>query len=106
MQNRNAVRYVGVGAAICGVLIVGSSNLVLTGAAMAADKPATSAPAAKITEDQAKEIALKAMPGKVTKVVIEKKKGKTVYAVEIQSEKQGEKDVWVDVMTGKVVGID
>ena len=46
------------------------------------------------------------MPGKVTKVVIEKKKGKTVYAVEIMSAKQGEKDVLVDVMTGKVVGID
>ena len=108
MQNRNAFRYVGapVWAAICGALIIGGSNLLLAGAAMAKDKPAAAPADAKITEDQAKEIALKAMPGKVTKVVIEKKKGKTVYAVEIQSEKQGERDVWVDIMTGKVVGID
>ena len=108
MLNRNDFRYAGaqVGAAICGALIISASTLVLAGAAVAADKPAASAPAAKITEEQAKEIALKALPGKVTKVVIEKKKGKTVYAVEIMSAKQGEKDVLVDVMTGKVVGID
>ena len=108
MQNRNAPRYVGarLGAAICGALIISGSNLVLAGAAIAKDKPAASAPDAKITEDQAKEIALKVMPGKVTGVAIEKKKGKTVYAVEIMTEKQGEKDVWVDVVSGKVIGID
>ena len=109
MQNRKTIPNAGarVGAAICGALIIGGSGLVPVGAAMAQDKPAASAPAgAKITEEQAKVIALKAMPGKVTKVVIEKRKGKTVYAVEIQSETKGEKDVWVDVVTGKVVGID
>lgn len=110
MENRNAIRSVGarlgaIGATICGALIIGG-QLGLAGTALAADKPAASAPAAKITEEQAKEIALKAMPGKVTKVAIEKRKGKTVYAVEIMSAKQGEKDVWVDIMTGKVIGID
>ena len=108
MQNRNAFRYVGapVWAAICGALIIGGSNLLLAGAAMAKDKPAAAPADAKITEDQAKEIALKAMPGKVTGVAIEKKKGKTVYAVEIMTEKKGEKDVLVDVVSGKVIGID
>jgi uncharacterized membrane protein YkoI len=42
----------------------------------------------------------------VTKVVIEKKKGKNVYVVEIMSEKKGEIDVFVDVLSGKVVGTD
>ena len=108
MQNRNAFRHLGapLGAAICAALISSGSNLLLAGAALAKDKPAAAPAEAKITEDQAKEIALKTLPGKVTGVAIEKKKGKTVYAVEIMTEKQGEKDVLVDVVTGKVIGID
>jgi hypothetical protein len=51
-------------------------------------------------------IALKTIPGKVTKVVIEKKKGKNVYVVEIMTEKKGEIDVFVDIVSGKVIGTD
>ena len=61
---------------------------------------------AKITAEQAAAIAVKTMPGKVTDVKVEKKKGKNVYAVEIQTEGQGEKDVLVDIVTGEVVGVD
>ena len=105
MQNRHAARRLGglVGAALCSALAVGASSLMLAGSAMAADKPAA---AAKITEDEAKAIALKTIPGKVTKVVIEKKKGKNVYVVEIMSEKKGEIDVFVDIVSGKVIGTD
>jgi uncharacterized membrane protein YkoI len=63
-------------------------------------------PAAKITEEQAKKIALERIPGKVTDVAIEKKGGKNVYVIEIQSPEQGEKDVFVDIETGKIVGRD
>jgi uncharacterized membrane protein YkoI len=63
-------------------------------------------PAAKITEEQAKKIALERIPGKVTDVVIEKKGGKNVYVIEIQSPEQGEKDVFVDIETGKIIGTD
>jgi len=63
-------------------------------------------PAAKITEEQAKKIALERIPGKVTDVAIEKKQGKNVYVIEIQSQEQGEKDVFVDIETGKIVGTD
>ena len=62
-------------------------------------------PAAKITEEQAKKIALEQIPGKVTDVTIEKKGGKNVYVIEIQSPDQGEKDV-VDIETGKIIGTD
>ncbi|MEH2588941.1 PepSY domain-containing protein [Bradyrhizobium sp. AZCC 1721] len=62
--------------------------------------------AAKITEEQAKKIALERIPGEVTDVVIEKKRGKNVYVIEIQSPEQGEKDVFVDIQTGKIVGTD
>ncbi|UPJ52750.1 PepSY domain-containing protein [Bradyrhizobium sp. 200] len=63
-------------------------------------------PAAKITEEQAKKIALERIPGEVTDVAIEKKRGKNVYVIEIQSPEQGEKDVFVDIETGKIIGTD
>ena len=63
-------------------------------------------PAAKITEEQAKKIALERIPGEVTDVAIEKKRGKNVYVIEIQSPEQGEKDVFVDMESGKIVGTD
>jgi uncharacterized membrane protein YkoI len=105
MLNRHTSRRLGarVGVALCGALAISAASLVLEDNAIAQDKPAA---AAKITEEQAKAIALKAIPGKVTKVVIEKKKGKNVYVVEIMSEKKGEIDVFVDIVSGKVIGTD
>jgi uncharacterized membrane protein YkoI len=66
-------------------------------------QPAT--PTAKITTEQASEIALKLVPGRVTSVVIERKRGRNVYVVEIITN-GGEKDVFVDIETGRVVGTD
>ena len=60
---------------------------------------------AKITQEQAKKIALERIPGEVTEVTIEKKKGKEVYVIEIQTSK-GEKDVFVDMESGKIVGTE
>jgi uncharacterized membrane protein YkoI len=60
---------------------------------------------AKISKEQATKIALQMMPGKVTSVVIERKRGKNVYVVEIQT-RRGEKDVFVDIETGKIVGTE
>jgi uncharacterized membrane protein YkoI len=90
--------------ALCGALFVGCA-----GPAFAGSTDATAAPlpaGAKITSEQASAIALKAMPGKVTGVTVEKKLGKNVYVVEIMSESQGEKDVFVDLVSGKVIGTD
>jgi uncharacterized membrane protein YkoI len=63
-------------------------------------------PAAKISEEQATKIALERIPGKVTDVKIERKRGKNVYVVEIQTQDGGEKDVFVDIESGKIVGTD
>jgi uncharacterized membrane protein YkoI len=63
-------------------------------------------PVAKITIEQATKIALERIPGEVTEVKIERKRGKHVYAVEIQTPDKGERDVFVDIQTGEVVGID
>jgi len=62
-------------------------------------------PATKISEEQATKIALERIPGKVTSVTIERKRGKNVYVVEIQTP-DGEKDVFVDIVSGKIVGTE
>ena len=87
-------------AILCGAALIGSC------AWAAGDMPSLKPLGAKITEEQAREIALKIMPGNVTGVAIEKKKGKQVYVVEIMSKTKGEKDVFVDIVSGKVIGID
>ena len=70
-------------------------------------RAAVKSPVAKITEAQATEIALKMIPGTATSVAIEKKRGRKVYVVEIIAKADGaEKDVFVDMATGAVVGTD
>jgi len=63
-------------------------------------------PTPKITPEQATETALKAMPGRMTSVVIERKRGKHVYVVEIMTSNAGEKDVLVDIESGEIVGTE
>ncbi len=65
-----------------------------------------STPAPKISEEQAKAAASKLVAGRVTSVVIEKKKGKNVYVVEIRTPDGAEKDVLVDIETGQVLGTE
>ena len=62
---------------------------------------------AKITKGEAMKAALKEVPGKVTDVTVERKRGRNVYVIEIVAEKDGkENDVLVDMQTGAVLGID
>jgi len=63
-------------------------------------------PVAKITPEQATEAALKAISGRVTSVVIERKRGRHVYVVEIMTNNAGEKDVLVDIESGEIVGTE
>jgi uncharacterized membrane protein YkoI len=60
----------------------------------------------KISAEQASNTALKTISGRVTSVVIERKRGKLVYVVEIMTNNAGEKDVFVDIDSGEVVGTD
>jgi hypothetical protein len=70
------------------------------------DKPSRQkSPVAKISREQATKIALEQIPGRVTDVTIERKLGKNVYVVEIRTPR-GEKDVFVDIETGKIVGTE
>jgi Peptidase propeptide and YPEB domain len=60
----------------------------------------------KITEDQAKAIALRKVAGKVTEVSIERKFGKLTYVIEIQVKDGPETDVIIDMQTGEVLGTE
>jgi hypothetical protein len=63
-------------------------------------------PEPRITQEQATEAALKIMPGRVTSVVIERKRGRYVYVVEIMTKDAGERDVLVDIQSGEIVGTE
>jgi uncharacterized membrane protein YkoI len=74
---------------------------------LAENKPQFDPPVAKISGQQATEIALKKVPGEATSVSIERKRRKNVYVVEILAKADGvETDVFVDIETGEVVGTD
>lgn len=49
---------------------------------------------------------MQTIPGKANSVKIERKRSKNVYVVEIITKDQAEKDVFVDIESGEVVGTD
>ena len=81
-----------------------ASNVSTIGALR--DKPLKyTPPVAKVSGAEATKIALQRIPGVVTKLEIERKRGKNVYVVEIRTA-QGETDVFVDIESGDIVGTD
>jgi len=93
------------------LFIVGVAVGCMPGASAAGetkpDPAAAKVPAVRISEEQATRAALQVLPGKVTDVTIEKKRGKNVYVIEILAEKNGaETDVLVDTDTGAVLGVE
>ncbi len=62
---------------------------------------------ARISEEEAKKIAVKAVPGTVTGVAIEKKLGANRYVVEVIAADDGaETDVIIEMETGKVLATE
>lgn len=59
-----------------------------------------------ITEEQAKEIAIKEVPGIVTDIAIERKFSKIAYVVEIDANNGPETDVIIDANTGEVLSVE
>lgn len=60
----------------------------------------------RVTREQAIASAMKVVPGRVTSVDIERKGGKVVYVVEVQTPGGDETDVLIDVETGEVLGTE
>jgi Peptidase propeptide and YPEB domain len=82
-----------------------ASNVSSVGTLLQKPLPYTP-PVAKVSGERATQIALGAIPGKATSLKIERKRGKNVYTVEIMTKDQGEKDVFVDIESGDIVGTD
>ena len=81
--------------------------LEFLGTWLAAVTPAATAGGKSISEDDAKAIAIKAVPGKVINVAVEKLKGVNRYVVEVVPTAGGKEwDVIVDMTNGKVIGIE
>jgi uncharacterized membrane protein YkoI len=75
------------------------------------DKPAVGQTTTKevkfISEDEAKQIAEKKVPGKAVDVAIEKKRGANRYVVEVRPASGGkELDVIIDMVSGKVLAVE
>jgi uncharacterized membrane protein YkoI len=60
----------------------------------------------EISEKEAEQIALRAVPGIITDIVKEKKYGQMVYTVEIDPNPGVETDVFIDIYTGEVLLIE
>ena len=83
------------------------------GATAQTSTPAGSVAASKstdvkiISEDDAKAIAEKRVPGKAVDVAIEKKRGANRYVVEVRPAAGGkELDVIIDMVSGKVLAVE
>lgn len=60
-----------------------------------------------ISEEEAKQIAEKKVPGKAVDVAIEKKRGANRYVVEVRPASGGkELDVIIDMVSGKVLAVE
>ena len=59
-----------------------------------------------ITEEDARQIAIEIVPGRITDVEIERKFGKQCYVVEIDADRGPETDVIIEIATGKVLGTE
>lgn len=61
---------------------------------------------AKITMEQAREIALKRVNGTITDQELEKKRGKIIYSFDIKDANGKVFDVEIDAKTGKVLKVE
>jgi uncharacterized membrane protein YkoI len=71
-----------------------------------AEQQAKLARQAKITKEQAQEIALKRAPGNVESGELEREHGKLVYSFDIRNSKGTIDEVQVSAITGKIVRVE
>jgi uncharacterized membrane protein YkoI len=72
----------------------------------AQDKTSTKlAKGVKITMEQARETALKRVPGTIEEGELEKEKGKLIYSFDIRTS-DGITEVWVDAKSGEVINVE
>lgn len=78
----------------------------IAAAALAASTfAATTATKPKITMEQARAIALKKAPGKISSAELEKEHGKLIYSFDIATSAKAITEVNVDALNGKIVAV-
>jgi uncharacterized membrane protein YkoI len=96
-------------------LVMIATSLLMADVALAMTEPKTLqesqeqqrlARAAKITKEQAQEIATKRAPGNVESAELEREHGKLVYSFDIRNSKGTITEVQVSAITGKVVSVE
>ena len=91
-------------------LLTGGSLLMVQPAAAQKEseqaREAKLARLAKITKEQAQEIALKRAPGNVESAELEREHGKLVYSFDIRNAKGTIDEVQVSAITGKIVRVE
>src|SRR2546426_10674661 len=91
-------------------LLTGGSLLMVQPAAAQKEseqaREAKLARLAKITKEQAQEIALKRAPGNVESAELEREHGKLVYSFDIRNAKGTIDEVQVSAITGRIVRVE
>jgi uncharacterized membrane protein YkoI len=93
-------------AAMASLDIAGSSASIATSQDQKSSKQEKLARQAKITEEQARETALKRAPGTVEQSELEREHGQLVYSFDIRNAKGTITEVQVSAITGKVVRVE
>jgi uncharacterized membrane protein YkoI len=91
---------------ISALLMGGSLAMAKSAGQEATSNEAKLAKQAKITKEQAQEIALKRAPGTVESGELEREHGKLVYSFDIRNAKGTIDEVQVSAITGKVVRVE
>lgn len=78
----------------------------LTGEAWREHDPARQQKLVKITEAQARAIALNQVKGTVSKVELDEDDGQYIYEIELRTDKHGEVDIEISATTGAVLDVD
>ena len=88
-------------------MIAGSAltGLVLAGGIAGMVSAQSAADSTGLTEEQVIEIALMEVPGEVTEVELEQRRGAQVYEVEIMAEDGTETEVKIEADTGEILKV-
>ncbi len=91
------------------VLTLAGALAMMPGTSQAAEKHSTQAELqkqAKISMKEARETALKKVPGgKISSEELEREHGKLIYSFDIRTGKPGVTEVNVDAMNGKIIAV-
>lgn len=82
------------------------AGLVLAGGVAGAVSAQSAVDATGLSEDQIIEIALSEIPGEVTEVEQERRRGQSIFEVEVTGEDGIEMELAIDAQTGEILKVE